>query len=789
VVEARNLVETWLRARDRSQERSNPERFPSPEIDRIDESAASECPSSEVFESKTRRLTSTPVDDVPLIFARWDISSTDDYFQTTGDYKSEHIPASDRQTRLDAIESTLDELVEWLSRENITLDAVVVTGDVSYMYDPEGFALLGPTLGRLGASLPPPDRVAVVPGNHDVAWGTPAGSAERYAAFCVSVRETFGYRTPLLEGVDLNPSGKLKSNPPVSDPILDLTDSGFVVVAINSANYCGVTELTHPYQDLGTDKVEVALEKLTSVERSVFEKWLAETKTDDVARVSKAQLAALATALRPFRTSDVVVIGALHHHLLPVSTTEEFKAFADITNLGQVREFLSTNCDLVLHGHKHHDLIYTDHVDASGVHGTRSSQMTVVSTSTAGVAEGQAIMRLLQIGGNARRSVGVQDVLAASAGGRVEPRDRGSWFLPNHQRDDAAQTSLELATVRGTTVDSTYQGILGLFDQTRLASGDPSQILGLRCTVLEGPSCSSAPDGYPNAPGRWPTWFDDTVGWWQGTETQADGFTHGQRIRQHAGWFDQIQASGKLLAADFDTSRAVISLLEPTRDLAVSAAAPSFCMVQPRIVDGSLHITGVFRKQEMRYWWPINVAELARIQQDLASIIRARSDRPISLGAITTVSDRAVLSATPPRVVVPMLDQLASNPKGYSRLLDMALAAAGGTVRDTVSTSNDWANAIAQWRPPAVEAADGSPASVDGTMVLADLVRRCEDQAQATRTLSLHLTSLWKLNKAYVALVESTSQAEAFSEWREDVGPLAKKVERLVHARLRPVTP
>jgi hypothetical protein len=34
------------------------------------------------------------------------------------------------------------------------------------------------------------------------------------------------------------------------------------------------------------------------------------------------------------------------------------------------------------------------------------------------------------------------------------------------------------------------------------------------------------------------------------------------------------------------------------------------------IADGALHCSAFFRKQEMTFWWPVNAAELARIQAD-----------------------------------------------------------------------------------------------------------------------------------------------------------------------------
>ena len=40
---------------------------------------------------------------------------------------------------------------------------------------------------------------------------------------------------------------------------------------------------------------------------------------------------------------------------------------------------------------------------------------------------------------------------------------------------------------------------------------------------------------------------------------------------------------------------------------------PSFAMLAFKLHGDRLDATAFFRKQEMRYWWPINVAEIASL--------------------------------------------------------------------------------------------------------------------------------------------------------------------------------
>lgn len=156
-----------------------------------------------------------------------------------GDYtKTELIDEQQRLSRHDMLRGTLDAVAQRLREAETTLDAVVISGDVSVKGNDDGFAGLDNLLAHLGDRNPGSDKTVVVPGNHDVRWGTPPDSTARYQGFIEYVRGP-GYVTPLLEGIDISSSDGTGVGP-IHDPFLDLGDA--VVVAMNSSNYCGLLE-------------------------------------------------------------------------------------------------------------------------------------------------------------------------------------------------------------------------------------------------------------------------------------------------------------------------------------------------------------------------------------------------------------------------------------------------------------------------------------------------------------------------------------------------------------------
>jgi 3',5'-cyclic AMP phosphodiesterase CpdA len=260
-----------------------------------------------------------------------------------GDYKIEAINESDRVTRVGHMKTTLKALGRRLDSRGEKLDALVVTGDVTTQGRVDGFDRLPEVLKELGEALPAPDRIVIVPGNHDVAWFTAPGSPERYENFVKKVRP-LGYVTPLLDGVDYNAGGTPKNN---RRPFIEGDD--FVIIAVNSADMCGVLE---PF----SSSAETNLEALTRAGaiNTELAREIHQVRTYDMPRLTPRQIAALGDVIHGLRKPSKVLFVAMHHHLLPVTAEEEAKAFESFANLGTVLGFLgAAHVDVVLHGHKH----------------------------------------------------------------------------------------------------------------------------------------------------------------------------------------------------------------------------------------------------------------------------------------------------------------------------------------------------------------------------------------------------------------------------------------------------
>lgn len=196
-----------------------------------------------------------------------------------GDYKIEAVKEPDRISRVRLLRNTLKALAAWLAENNTELDGVIVTGDVTTRGAPAGFHQLSGLLGALETALPDPEHIVVVPGNHDVTWGTEPGSEERYRAFLEGVRAA-GYVTPMLDGIDYTGDEPAVSANPL------LTGPDFMVAAVNSADMCGVIE---PFGgDAATE-----FERLTAA-GDISEELQAQirrARTYDMPRISHRQMA------------------------------------------------------------------------------------------------------------------------------------------------------------------------------------------------------------------------------------------------------------------------------------------------------------------------------------------------------------------------------------------------------------------------------------------------------------------------------------------------------------------
>lgn len=636
-----------------------------------------------------------------------DLHLGDEDYPTFADYKVEVIAPGARLGRSTVLASTLRALGEALVREGVPLDAIVISGDVTYQGQPSGFARLPQMLANLGAALPDPSRILVVPGNHDVKWGSQPGSFERYSAFIAGVRN-LGYITPMLEGIDIDDEGRRLAE--AKSPLLTASDNTFVLVGLNSSDHCGV----HARIDAGLARAiaDVEADPANTAAQAVLQAWRSSNQYD-VARVNPAQRIAVSQVLGEAAggTDWPVRIAVLHHQLLPVSLEEEVKPFEAIVNLAQVRDWLAHNAfEMVLHGHKHGAATYEDRFhtlsdSSSGLHRTLVSS---VGTVGQGQRMANVIGRLVTVPPS-YASIGkilVKDVASVSAGGSMSYSNLVSSEY--RARIDSATNG---HLVEGASALQVHEQLLDLTDHGR----DLPRPLVCRVTAPTGAqkppasyrSLRSVPEGE--------AWFDDLVRLWQSRiPLTAMAFNHGERIFALNGDTDQFELALAALVAKEGSSRAVISVFNPGKDNPAigSQDFPSFCLVHLFIVKRELRVVAYFRKQEMRYWWAVNLAELARLQQEAVNRLNEEVGNELVPGEITTITAVPTSGRQIPRVAIPLMDRWVDDDP--ARLLRMALLPYQPAMAEGPAAMTDWETLSNEVLVPETTAADGSPVPVLG---------------------------------------------------------------------------
>ncbi len=658
-------------------------------------------------------------------------------------------------------------------------DAVVVSGDLTFQGDQTGFDAFSRLLEEAAAVLPA-DRshVVVVPGNHDVLWQEEPGTAARYRGFLGCTRNQ-GCTTPLIDGVDFAPDTGVARLGPAAFPHVLTTDE-VVVVPINSSNWCGA--LVQPRGTISLDNWETELSSLGARKDELLNE-IKKLQRRDIARISRFQIESLRRHLAdldvgPDRRGDHRVrIAVLHHQLLPVSSREERRSYEAIINLGLVREFLAAyGFDIVLHGHKHDSSMYWD-LDAgpaSDLNAPRSRRLVVSSPGHFEV--GQPVLRAIEIEPpTIAPSARIITFTGAGAEHDATPHDGGQrvplWHADHDRREQTA--------VRGASVNECYGRLRSTF-----ALRDEAELRNVVCEVERVDDAGRLPDDYPavGVADR-EAWFSSLVDWWQldHSDLVARGlvdFNHGDRIYRR--WGDQIQRAIRILNDRASSSRALVQLVAPretgrypsdARDLH-RGSFPAFVAAEFTVAehDGqrALHCFAYFRKQEMQFWWPVNVAELAQMQSKILGALR----EPAVAGRIVTLSAVALWKTALPGVAVPLIDLWVED---RIRLLTMATATAF-PAEATADALSDWREALSDLRgadrprPPNVRA---------GATVLLDYLKGL---ATATREsgFALVVERLTDLQLLYAAHAGGDLSPQAALDATRRINRLSEAVQALL---------
>jgi hypothetical protein len=636
-----------------------------------------------------------------------------------------------------------------------------------------------------------------------------------------------GYITPLLDGID--------EKAPVGAEVYRhiLRVGGIDIIPLNSSGYAQVridvgvdeatwTEVMLRAETAGGSEARRALEKLRIV---------------DAARISEGHLEAvrhLLEAAAPSATKRVgtdgrlatrqLRIAVLHHQLLPVSTEEEVKSFESFTNLGLLRQFLRANdIAIVLHGHKHTPHTYVDYVwSYSGDADESPRQIRVIAgPSPSGRSLDQMdVCRLLDIDAAAGviRMESVPAVIAGqgSSAGKVATLTFAEPGAATVARTDG------VSIIDGVMIADVYARLLPTVNEL----GSQGELHNVLCRIAESPTDDEMAILYPafrprapeehfgddgeddSAPEAQLEHFKELVRWWQDAQFVSAGdepaFTHGSRILRYEGHLDQLAAVVKAIMSKPDTSRAVMVLLQPTVDRidTPTNAFPSFCFIQFLIRRGEaatdkprLDCIGYFRKQEVRYWWLVNVAELASLQRRIVDELKRLAkgengwlSRTVP-GSVTTMAARAHAGQSAPKVQVPKIDQYYAISR--ERLVNMAHAVVWEQMPERAEIGSEWLRLMLDLIPSTPREPDGVAVALPGLRYLLDQVQQhipkgSRSQPDRLVALATSLEALWKENQQYASDQHSDQVTDVrYSSWRNAVIGHIKRIIELTVTHMR----
>ncbi len=695
------------------------------------------------------------------------------------------IPGIAPPTREPALELMLRRLGQRLAEGGQTLDGVLFTGDAQNEGKPGGHELvLKLVLDHLGSAGITADRIVAVPGNHDVPRDSAPSSADRYKSF-TDVWSLAGCVVPWLDGVDAGPLTPDRHR-------LSAADKSWVVFAVNTSNWSHiVSELPEPLKPMWSripDAVAAGNTELADKIRTQLQDLI----RFDMARVSPEQLEVLREIVRATpgpHHGRQLRIAVMHHHLRAPSLREEVKAFADISNLEQLRAFLRGSAlDIVLHGHKHEHAAYFDHIYAEN--GEDVHRTLVISGATYAVGRDGDAARLIAIEGLPHTPEVTIEPLPLPRSGAEPPRPgsirRRLWAVRGQAQEPVAVTPNAPVVIHGSDLDEVYARALAIAQEdARRGTLVVSLDLPDDGDELPLPSEYTVPDRLTGAERT--AWLRELVGWWQLDRSQLEHripHLHGARLRRYGGTFDQIARIRRLLTTKA-TTRAIAILVDPTRDFKANGIGEefaSFCLVEFRRRDadaGRVVVDAIafYRAQEMKRWWPINVAELRLLQREICAGLGLHP------GRITTVAgDARTISRSPTQVSMPIIDRWLDQAPERLHLLANAFVHGEGIKAQHAPVIADWRRSLTELRSSAEHYnGDGIPVAIEGLSMLAAYIEASSGaEDRELRSLAHDLGDLARLNESFEA---SAREQADFDRWSPNAKSLIARLEGLTASR------
>lgn len=664
--------------------------------------------------------------------------------------------------RHELLRRTVEGLAKSLKINNEKIDAVIVSGDSTLRGDKNGQAalrrLLLEVLSEVGVSE---STIVVTPGNHDVLSGSSPSTSSRYANFLEAWATPHPVTIPFLDGVD-----ELCKLDPSSHVLVD-SEKNWGIFPINSANW---SQLRLPPDE--NPHVAVLLNHINKENDPELLKALNKLISYDIARVSDDQLNALRQTVEKFQ--DVrLKIAVLHHHLLPVGS-EEIKPFADITNLGALRQVLrELGFGMVIHGHKHTATAYYDHIYSEHHPQAAAHRVLTISGGTFGQTNQHPDnpLQIIEICDIPSAPTCTITTVSSATPGLAQQFENGPPY-PLWEADASNEGPVSLF---GKSIDDLYARAISTLKENRNRT--------IICTIdFELDSSRSFPLAYPynGSKEQMGDWFKETVKWWQISSSRSEGripYIHGNRLKRFAGAIDQVKRIIDIVKKAEPTSRALAFVIDPSRDFNGEKAFASFCFVQfciRKIGDRvQLDCVGYYRAQEFNHWWPINIAELRYLQLEIVS---GASSTPgqIVPGAITTISPYPRLSGDvrqPTKVAVPLIDQWLDNHPIRIAKIALSISRVSGNV-DCEEGRNLWKRCLEDLEQATlIYHADGVPIAIEGLELLKDWLSAIEPS-------SLYIGLIDDLVSINKTMPENPERI-VFEQWRASVQKTLKRLREL----------
>ena len=581
-----------------------------------------------------------------------------------------------RETIVTHLQRTLRSLGHTLTERGKKLDAVIVSGDLTNANQQDGYEQFTKLLDELGEQLPTSERVLVVPGNHDADWDIQPGDPAKFKRFLDLVRGKYG--SPLISGLDYDETTVRRhtGTRKAAAPILQLDD--VTIVGFNSADFCGVREdqTSTDWEAVLDDYLADDLASAYITKREAAANTVEEAKMDlrrlrvqDMARIEPRQLDALrerfvGTSIAHAADEDPHLrIAVLHHPIGPVTGQEEIKAFETMTNLESVRSFLfDTGFHLILHGHKHESYKAWEWLLPAGDNLDRAPWRALVIGAPGEFRVGRLVCRLLEVAPDGDRAV--------AGAPRLRTIDVKGIRAGQPLQLDLAAKPLSLAqpfvrsteigmpwVVRARTADAAYQQLRDLHTDLR----QPRAVVSV---VEDASSVTRLPSNYPG--GRDDEWLRRIVRWWQLPRPEAvravagSEFNHGERLYGNG---EENENAIKQAARALPSSKAIALLVGRDEAGHASREYPAFTAVQLQArvqPDGTLiDVVGVYRKQDLALWWPVNMSELGSIQAIALEAAESNEQlkQPVAAGRLIAHATIGLHDTVLPQIAGTILDR------------------------------------------------------------------------------------------------------------------------------------